>query len=351
MSWMDNIRQCEPYTPGEQPKDADMVKLNTNENPYPPSPKVRETLQKIKADELRLYPDPTIDALISELSRTYGVDKDQIFAGVGSDDVLAMLFMTCFNSEKPILFPDITYSFYDVWAELLRIPYEKMPLDENFAIRPEDYHRENGGIVFPNPNAPTGKAMSLCAIEDIVKSNPDSVVIVDEAYVDFGADSALSLIDRYENVVVVQTFSKSRSLAGLRIGYCFGSKKLIRCLNDVKYSFNSYTLNRSSIELGCASLSDEAYFKECCGKVMATRQRTEERFRELGFVFNESAANFVFVHHPSKSAKVIFDELRARHIYVRWFNKPRIDDYLRITIGTDEDMDKLFAALSEIIGE
>ena len=348
-SWKNNVRKVVPYTPGEQPKDKDMVKLNTNENPYPPSPKVLEALQNANYNDLRLYPDPTIGSLVKALADRYGVKESQVFVGVGSDDVLAMLFMTCFNSEKPILFPDITYSFYDVWAEVLKIPYKKIPLDENFHIHPKDYHQENGGVVFPNPNAPTGVLMGLDAVEDIIRANPDSVVIVDEAYVDFGGVSALPLIEKYENLVVVQTFSKSRSMAGLRIGYCFGSEKLIKYLNDVKYSFNSYTLNRPAIELGCASLADEAYFKECCGKVMATRARAEERFKELGFTFESSSSNFIFVSHKEKPAKEIFTKLRERHIYVRWFDKPRIDNYLRVTIGTDEEMDELFTALKEIV--
>lgn len=326
-----------------------MVKLNTNENPYPPSPRIEKALKDMDPADLRLYPDPSAGALVHALATHFRLKDSQVFVGVGSDDVLAMLFLTFFNSDKPILFPDITYSFYDVWAKLFRIPYKEMPLDEQFHIRPEDYLQENGGIIFPNPNAPTGVAMSVEVIEEIVAANPDSVVIVDEAYVDFGAESALSLIDRYDNVVVVQTFSKSRSMAGLRIGYCMGSEKLIKCLNDVKYSFNSYTMNRPSIELGCAVVADDYYFTECCHKVMATRKRTETRLREMGFRFESSSANFIFVSHADKPAKEIFEALRQQHIYVRWFNKPRIDNYLRITIGTEEQMSRLFLALKDIL--
>lgn len=351
MSWTENIRKCEPYTPGEQPKEERVVKLNTNENPYDPSPRVLETLRAMETGSLRRYPDPTAGDLIRAIALRYGVEESQVFAGVGSDDVLAMLFMTCFNSDKPILFPDITYSFYDVWAELFGIPYRKMPLDENFHIRPEDYKGENGGIVFPNPNAPTGVSLAVSAIEDIVRSNPDSVVIVDEAYVDFGSESVLPLIERYDNLVVVQTFSKSRSLAGLRIGFCFGSKKLIRCLNDVKYSFNSYTLSRPAIALGCAALSDEDYFKTCCRKIMKTREQAEKKLKALGFVFEPSSANFIFASHPEKPAGEIFEALRKKHIYVRWFDKDRIRNYLRITIGNDREMEELFEALGDILGK
>ena len=228
MSWENNVRRVVPYVPGEQPKEQDIVKLNTNENPYAPSPLVTKALREMKARPLRLYPDPKADLLVSAIADTYGLPKDMVFAGVGSDDVLAMLFMTFFNSEKPVLFPDITYSFYDVWAEMLRIPYETQPLDENFHIVPEDYFKENGGIVIANPNAPTGVAMPIEVIENIVKANPDSIVIVDEAYVDFGAESALPLIHKYDNVIITQTFSKSRSLAGLRIGYAMAAPRTIR---------------------------------------------------------------------------------------------------------------------------
>lgn len=349
MSWIDNVRTCEPYTPGEQPSDPKMIKLNTNENPYPPSPMVEKAVKEMDIDSLRRYPDPTAGALVHALAMHYRLKDSQVFVGVGSDDVLAMLFLTFFNGEKPILFPDITYSFYDVWANLFRIPYKQIPLDEDFHIVPEDYRIPNGGIVFPNPNAPTGAALPIEAIEDIVEHNQDSLVIVDEAYVDFGAESALSLIDRFENLLVVQTFSKARSLAGMRIGYVMGNEKLIKYLNDVKYSFNSYTMNRPAIELGCAAVADDRYFLSCCQKIMKTRKKAEERLKELGFVFESSASNFIFVSHPDKPAKEIFDELRERHIYVRWFNKPRISNYLRITIGTDEEMNQLIRALKEIL--
>lgn len=265
--------------------------------------------------------------------------------GVGSDDVLAMAFLTFFNSKKPVLFPDITYSFYDVWAGLFHIPYECQPLNDRFEIVKEDYYKENGGVVFPNPNAPTGVELPLADIEDILQHNEDVVVIVDEAYIDFGAKSALELIEKYDNLLVVQTFSKARSLAGLRIGYAFGSPALIKYLNDAKYSFNSYTMNRPSLALGAEVLKDDAYFRETTAKIIATRERTKKELAALGFQFGDSKANFLFVTHPDYPAKALFEALREKHIFVRYFAKPRIDNYLRITIGTDEQMDALITFL------
>ena len=253
-TWEANIRKVVPYTPGEQPNQPDMIKLNTNENPYPPAPGVEKALHGIQPDTLRLYPDPTAGDLVHAIARSYGMKDEQVFVGVGSDDVLAMSFLTFFNSDKPILFPDITYSFYDVWADLFRIPYECKALDENFCIRKEDYFGENGGIIFPNPNAPTGVELPLSDIEEILLHNRDVIVIVDEAYVDFGAKSALELIEKYDNLLVVQTFSKSRSMAGMRIGFACGNPQLIRFLNDVKYSFNSYTMDRTTLATGVACL-------------------------------------------------------------------------------------------------
>ena len=348
MSWENNVRRVVPYVPGEQPKEQDIVKLNTNENPYAPSPMVTKALREMRARPLRLYPDPKADMLVSAIAKEYGLSNDMVFAGIGSDDVLAMLFMTFFNSETPVLFPDITYSFYDVWAEMLRIPYETQPLDENFHIVPEDYMKENGGIVIANPNAPTGVAIPVATIEKIVKANPDSIVIVDEAYVDFGAESALPLVHKYDNVIITQTFSKSRSLAGLRIGYAMAAPGTIRYLNDVKYSFNSYTMNYPSIVLGTAALSDKEHFDRTCAKVCATRKWVMERFRDLGFKFEESSANFLFVTHPDIQARDIYNYLRANGVYVRWFDKPRIRNYLRITIGKDAQMDRLFECLEDM---
>lgn len=349
MSWEENVRTVVPYTPGEQPKIKNIIKLNTNENPYPPAPSVYEAYKNINLEDYRKYPDPTCGKLVDAISSFYNVDKDQVFVGVGSDDVLAMAFLTFFNSEKPVHFPDITYSFYDVWANLYRIPFEQKALREDFTIDPEDYFGENGGVVIANPNAPTGVALPLSDIEEIVKRNSDVVVIVDEAYVDFGGQSALPLIDKYDNLLVVRTYSKSMSLAGLRIGYAFGSKKLIKYLLDAKFSFNSYTMNMPSLELGAAAMKDKAYFQETVARVVATRERTKKELKALGFEFGDSKTNFIFAKHTSKSGKEIFDYLRAHDIIVRRFDLPRISEYLRISIGTDEEMDTLISVLKEIV--
>lgn len=349
-AWETNVRKVIPYTPGEQPNCPDIIKLNTNENPYPPAPGVTRILREMDAECLRKYPDPTADALVSALSEYYHVPKEQIFVGVGSDDVLAMSFLTFFNGEKPILFPDITYSFYDVWAELYRIPYECQPLDDGFEICTEDYLRPCGGIVIPNPNAPTGAEKDLAELERIIAANPDVIVIIDEAYIDFGGESAVSLIPKYGNLLVVQTFSKSRSLAGMRIGYAFGSEKLIRYLNDAKYSFNSYTMNTVTIAMGVEAVKDDAYFQETIKKVIATREWTKEELRRLGFVFQDSRSNFIFASHPEHPAKEIFEALKKQGIYVRYFEKPRIDNYLRISIGTDEEMKTLVSFLKQYVG-
>ncbi|MDC7294840.1 histidinol-phosphate transaminase [Butyrivibrio sp. DSM 10294] len=350
MSWEENVRKVVPYTPGEQPKIKNIIKLNTNENPYPPAPSVYKAYEETELDDYRKYPDPTCSILVDSIASFYGVKKENVFVGVGSDDVLSMAFLTFFNSDKTILFPDITYSFYDVWADLYRIPYKQIPLNEDFTIDPADYHAENGGVVIANPNAPTGVTLGLEAIEDIIKSNPDVVVIVDEAYVDFGAETALPLIDKYDNLLVVRTYSKSRSLAGLRIGYAFGCEKLIKYLSDAKFSFNSYTMNMPSLTLGAAAMKDKEYFEETTAKVVATRERVKIQLKELGFEFGDSATNFIFARHPKMAGKEIFDYLRAHDIIVRRFNKPeRISEYLRISIGTDEEMDTLISVLKEIV--
>lgn len=349
--WEKNIRTVIPYVPGEQPNQIGMIKLNTNENPYPPAPGVKAALETLDAERLRLYPDPAADLLVSRLAQRHHMEKEQIFVGVGSDDVLAMCFLAFFNSEKPILFPDITYSFYDVWADLFRIPYERQPLDEHFKIVKEHYYRENGGVIFPNPNAPTGVLQDLETVEDILLHNPGVIVIVDEAYIDFGGASAAELIEKYDNLLVVQTFSKSRSMAGVRIGYAMGNKTLIKYLNDVKYSFNSYTMNAPSIALGTESLRDEAYFQETVGKIIATRERMKKELSELGFSFPDSKANFLFITHERIAARELFEALKIKKIYVRYFNKPRIDNYLRVTIGTDEEMDTLTAFLKRYMEE
>lgn len=351
MNWENNVRKVVPYTPGEQPKRKDIIKLNTNECPYPASVRVQDVLKNFEADELRLYPDPAAADLVSALAEYYQVDADQVFVGVGSDDVLAMAFLTFFNSEKPILFPDVTYSFYNVWAELFRIPYSCPALDENFHLKKEDYMKENGGIIFPNPNAPTGLMEDLSVVEEIVAANPDSVVIVDEAYVDFGGVSALPLVEKYENLLVVQTFSKSRAMAGMRIGFAVGSKKLIKYLNDAKFSFNSYTMNRLTIACGKACVEDKAYFEETVQKVMNTRERTKAELTALGFSFPDSKTNFIFASHESIPAEELFLALKEAGIIVRYFKKPRIDNYLRISIGTDAEMDALIGFLKVYITE
>jgi len=349
--WEENVRKVVPYVPGEQPKVSNLIKLNTNENPYPPAPAVAKRIKEMDVSDFRKYPDPTCDLLVTALSDVYHVDKEKIFVGVGSDDVLSMAFLTFFNSKKPVLFPDITYSFYDVWADLYRIPYEQIPLKDDFTVDIKDYMKENGGIVLANPNAPTGVDLPLSSIEEVIKNNSDSVVIVDEAYCDFGGVSALPLIDKYENLLVVQTFSKSRSMAGMRIGYAFGSKKIIKYLLDAKFSFNSYTMNMPSLELGALALRDTKYFEETVAKVIATREWTKAELKKLGFTFGDSKTNFIFAKHESVARDEIFTKLREKNIIVRAFNGERIKDYLRISIGTDEEMKCVIDALKEILGE
>ena len=338
MSWKENVRQVEPYTPGEQPKEQNVIKLNTNENPYGPSERVQNCIMDYNL--LRKYPDPAALDLVNALAEYHHVDPAQVFVGVGSDDVLGMAFLTFFNSDRPILFPDITYSFYPVWAELYRIPTRTPALTEDFRIDPSDYRQENGGVVFPNPNAPTARLLPLEEVEQIISANPDVVVIVDEAYIDFAPEgsSALSLVDKYDNLLVVRTFSKSRSMAGLRIGYAIGQKELIACMQAVKYSYNSYTMNRPSILYGCASVADDAYFRETTGKITATREWFTKELTDLGFQVIPSAANFVFASHGTIPAEEIFIKAREKGIFFRYFKQPRIDNYLRITIGTDEEM-------------
>ena len=348
-TWEENVRKVIPYTPGEQPNQPDMIKLNTNENPYPPAPGVEKALKKMDMDAMRLYPDPAAYDLVHAIAQMYSLKDEQVFVGVGSDDVLAMSFLTFFNSEKPVLFPDITYSFYDVWADLFKIPYERPALDENFHIKKEDYFRENGGVIFPNPNAPTGVEMQLEDVEEIIRHNQDVIVIVDEAYVDFGGKSALPLIEKYDNLLVVQTFSKSRSLAGMRIGFACGNEKLIKYLNDVKYSFNSYTMDRTALAAGVAAVKDQAYFQETCNKIIETREWTKKELKALGFSFQDSVSNFIFAAHETCPAEKIFEALREKHIYVRYFPKGRTNNFLRITIGTQEEMQTFINVLKDYL--
>ena len=349
MSWQTNVRKVVPYVPGEQPKEKNIIKINTNECPYPPAPAVRDMLKKMDYDMFRFYPAPAADSLVNELAKYYGLSPKQVFVGVGSDDVIAMSFLTFFNSDKPVFFPDVTYSFYSVWADVYKIPYEKQPLDKDFKMRPDDYLKPNGGIIFPNPNAPTGILESLDTVEYIVKNNPGSVVIVDEAYIDFGGESALKFIEKYENLLIVQTFSKSRAMAGMRIGYAMGSEKLIKYLNDVKFSINSYTMNTPSLILGPFALQDEKYFRETLDKIINTREWMKSELAKLGFEFPDSMSNFVFAKHPLYKATDIMEFLRENRIIVRHFNQPRINDYLRISVGTDGQAKALIMALDKMI--
>lgn len=345
----DNFRKVVPYVPGEQPKDNDVIKLNTNENPYPPSPSVLDALAKVDNNSFRKYPDPDVTDLVQAIADYHHFKKENVFVGVGSDDVLAMCFLSFFNSGKEILFPDVSYAFYKVWADLFQIKYREVPLDENFNIVPKDYMVDNGGIVFPNPNAPTGLTLPLSDIEDIIIENKHKVVIVDEAYIDFGGDTALSLINKYDNLIVTRTFSKSRSMAGMRIGYCIGNEQLISVLNSVKFSFNSYTMSDVAIKCGVASINDDTYFKNIVAKIIDTREKTKESLTNLGFTFLDSSSNFIFAKHNEISGEELFNALKENKIFVRHFNAPRINEYLRITIGTEREMEELISFLDTYI--
>ena len=347
--WSRIASAIEPYTPGEQPKDKKYIKLNTNESPYPPSPKVIEAITKAACGDLKLYPDPTCDELRKTVADYYGLKKEQVFAGNGSDEILAFSFMAFFDPGRTILFPDISYSFYPVYAKLFNIDYKEIALDSDFSIPVEEFKKPNGGVVIANPNAPTGKYLELSYIEEILKSNMDHVVIVDEAYIDFGGESAVKLIDRYPNLLVVHTLSKSRSLAGLRVGFALGHEELICGLDKVKNSFNSYTLDRLAMAGAIEAIKDKSYFEKTRQMVMATRERVVEKLREDGFFVIDSRANFIFISHPRVAAQDIFLELKAKGILVRYFKRPRIDNFLRVSIGNDEEMDQFIKAISEIV--
>lgn len=347
--WSPLVHKLTPYVPGEQPKVDNLVKLNTNENPYPPSEKVYQAIHDAANQGLRLYPDPNADALKQALQQYYGLADGQVFIGNGSDEVLAHIFMGLLKHDKPLLFPDITYSFYPVYAELYEIDYRTLPLTDSFDIDPADYDIENGGIIFPNPNAPTGKLMPLETIKSLLGANPNSVLVVDEAYIDFGGDSAVSLIEDYPNLLVVQTYSKSRSLAGMRIGYAMGQSHLIEGLERVKNSFNSYPIDRLALAAGVAAIEDQDYFDECSQKIIQTREELVAFLTDNGFDVVPSAANFVFTKHKVLDAEWIAQKLREQAIIVRYFNKPRIDQYLRISIGTDAENDALCNALASIL--
>lgn len=349
LSWEDNIRKVTPYIPGEQPKEEGIIKLNTNENPYPPAPGVSECLRKFDYKILRKYPNPDITPLREAIAKYHDVPVENVFVGVGSDDVLALAFLTFFNSKLPIIFPDITYSFYDVWANLFRIPYTQIPLKNDFRINIADYTIENGGVVIANPNAPTGVCESSENISRICYLNPASVVIVDEAYIDYSDKTSINLYSKYDNILTVRTFSKSRALAGSRIGYAVGSKKLIDHLMAVRNSFNSYTIDSVTMAVGIASIEDNEYFRENIRRTVDTREWFKGRVSKLGFTFPDSQSNFLFMKHESAKASDLFEELRNRNIYVRYFNKIRIDNYLRVTIGTREEMEILAGVLGEIL--
>ncbi|OUO44633.1 histidinol-phosphate transaminase [Flavonifractor sp. An306] len=347
--WSKRARDLVPYTPGEQPRQRNWIKLNTNENPYPPSQKALAAIRAAAGETLRLYPDPECTSLREALAATFDLKPAQVFVGNGSDEVLALCFQAFFDPERTILFPDVTYSFYPVFADLYGLSYREVPLDERFGLPLESFVGDNGGVVIANPNAPTGRAVSLCDIRTLLEGNPESVVIVDEAYVDFGAQSAVPLIDSYPNLVVVQTMSKSRALAGLRVGFALGNENLIAALNSVKNSFNSYTLDRLALAGAEGALRDGDYLRAITMKISSTRDWAADRLKRMGFEVSDSAANFLFISHPDIPAKVLLDGLRERGILVRWWDKPRISNYLRITVGTDQEMEALCQALTQMI--
>ena len=367
-NWEKNLRQVTPYVPGAQPQSKNVIKLNTNENPYPPSPMVAKVIREMDLDTgMRKYPDPTSGELVRALESYHGLDEGQVFVGTGSDDVLSIAFLTFFNSDKPIVFPDVTYSFYPVWAQVYGIPYREIPVDESFRIIPEDYGwidpngqaqaideagdiPENGGVVIANPNAPTGISLKRNNVEKIIAANPDVIVIVDEAYIDYSSETVLPLLHDYDNLVIVRTFSKSRAMAGMRIGYAISSPKLIRAMNNVAQSINSYTMSATTLKAGVASIADDAYFHQRIEDVRKTRARTIVELKKRLFNVLPSSTNFVFASPARINCERLFEELCARNIFVRHFTGERIKDYLRITIGTDSEMDKLFAAIDEIEG-
>ncbi|MDG1812466.1 MAG: histidinol-phosphate transaminase [Porticoccaceae bacterium] len=348
--WSDFVSQLEPYVPGEQPKISNITKLNANENPYGPSPDALAVMQQLSNDDLRLYPPMNADDLKQTIADRYSLSKEQVFVGNGSDEVLAHAFNGLLKQSKPLLFPDISYSFYSVFCQLYGIDYEQIPLADDFSINLDDYLRANGGIIFPNPNAPTGRLLGLDAIEQLLQANPDSVVVVDEAYIDFGGESAVALIDSYTNLLVVHTLSKSRSLAGMRIGYGMGSAELIEGLERIKNSFNPFPLGQLQIAAAIASFEDQDYFQQTCQRIISSREQVSEQLQNLGFEVLPSQANFVFARHSNRPAQELSLALREQGLIVRHFKKPRIDEFLRITIGTEQQNALLIAALESIVG-
>ena len=353
--WNDKIKEIEPYVPGEQPKDKKYIKLNTNENPYSPSKKVIEKIKSMNLEDLKLYPDPDVSKLREVIADYFSkkisekFTKEQIFVGNGSDEVLALIFMTFFNKGDKVYYPDITYSFYPVYADLFDLKEVRIPLNENFEIEIDKYFGVDGHIIITNPNAPTSIALKLNEIEKIVKNNPTQLVVIDEAYVDFGAESSVKLVNKYDNVLVVQTFSKSRSFAGMRLGYAIGSENIIEGLNRLKFSFNSYTVDRISIEAGIESFKDDDYFVKTNAKIIETREKTVKKLKELGFKVLNSSANFIFISHNKVFAGDLYKNLKDNGVLVRYFAKDRIDNYLRVTIGTDEDMEIFIEKLNKLL--
>lgn len=351
MNWRDNLIDIEPYVAGEQPEKKDFIKLNANENPYPPSPAVLRAINSFDAAKLCKYPDASCREIAAVLAQYHDIERSQVFVGNGTDDVLSLCLRAFFNSDKPILFSDITYSFYTVWCDILRIPYKQVSVDEDFNINASDYCQPNGGVIIANPNAPTSIGRNREFIREILDNNPDSVVIVDEAYVDFAENdiTAVPLLSEYDNLVITRTFSKSRSMAGMRLGYAMGSRDAIAAVYATKDSMNSYPVDMIAQAAGIASVNDEKYFRETLAKVVATRRRLTEQMRSMGFTVADSSTNFIFAKHSKFGAKEIYDYLKSVDIYVRWFNKPLINNHLRITIGTDKEIDALISAFSDYI--
>ncbi|HOJ11496.1 MAG TPA: histidinol-phosphate transaminase [Clostridiales bacterium] len=347
--WSERVKLLEPYVPGEQPKDKKYIKLNTNENPYPPSPKVLDAIIKSADESLRLYPDPDCIELRKAISSYYKLNEKQVFPGNGSDELLAFSFMAFFNPGDPILFPDITYSFYPVYCSMFNIDYKLIPLDKELSIPIDRFFAKNGGIIFPNPNAPTGKYLPVEAIRNILEHNCDNVVIVDEAYIDFGGDSVIGLIDEYPNLLIIQTFSKSRSLAGLRLGFALGNENLIDALNMIKNSINSYTIDRLAIKAGIEAIKDEDYFQTTKRRIISTRERVTEALKNMGFRVVDSKANFIFITHPDKEAEWLFISLKEKGVLVRYFKKPGIDNFLRVSIGSEEEMEVFLTIIQGLV--
>ncbi|WP_411954710.1 histidinol-phosphate transaminase [Alkalibacillus sp. S2W] len=347
--WSRTAREAEPYVPGEQPSDANVIKLNTNENPFPPSPLALEAMEQSINADLKKYPSPTADRLKTVIAEREGVDVNKVFVGNGSDEVLAFAFQAFFDPNEAIKMPDITYSFYPVYANLYDIPYQQIPLQDDLSINVDGLKRSVGGVVFPNPNAPTGLELSQEAVESIVANNPNQVVIVDEAYVEFGAACAVSLTTKHPNLLVTKTLSKSHALAGLRVGYAIGDVALIEGLERIKNSFNSYTMNRVSLAGAEVALADEPYYAETLQAIVKSREWVKHDLKELGFWVSNSKANFLFVKPRGIEAETLYQQLKARGVYIRYFNKPGLEGYVRISIGTDDEMKRLIDIIQLLI--